>query len=275
MNIFHSLILGVVEGLTEFLPISSTAHLIVIGDWLRVPATDFVKTFEISIQLGAILAVIVLFWKRIWKSWNLIGKISAAFIPTAIIGLAFYKIVKTFLMNDIAVIASALLLGGIILILFEKYYSKKYGNLNKLEAEKSENDHKPEELSAISYSQAVKIGVFQSLAIIPGVSRAGATIIGGLSLGVKRSDIVEFSFLLAIPTMIAATGLDLYKSRSTLILLDGHQILVWLIGFVVSFITAIIGVRFFIHYIQKNNFIPFGWYRIVFSIIIFAWLFVR
>jgi len=275
MNIFHSLILGVVEGLTEFLPISSTAHLIVIGDWLRFPVTNFVKTFEISIQLGAILAVIVLFWKRIWKSWNLIGKISAAFIPTAIIGLAFYKIVKTFLMNDIAVIASALLLGGIILILFEKYYSKKYGNLDKPEAEKSENDHKPEELSAISYSQAVKIGVFQSLAIIPGVSRAGATIIGGLSLGVKRSDIVEFSFLLAIPTMIAATGLDLYKSRSTLILLDGHQILVWLIGFVVSFITAIIGVRFFIHYIQKNNFIPFGWYRIVFSIIIFAWLFVR
>lgn len=275
MNIFHSLILGIVEGLTEFLPISSTAHLIVIGDWLRVPATDFVKTFEISIQLGAILAVVVIFWKRIWKSWNLIGKISASFIPTAIIGLAFYKIVKTFLMNDVVVIASALLLGGIILILFEKYYSKKYGNLNKLEAEKSENDHKKEELSAISYSQAVKIGVFQSLAIIPGVSRAGATIIGGLSLGVKRSDIVEFSFLLAIPTMIAATGLDLYKSRSTLILLDGHQILVWLIGFVVSFITAIIGVRFFIHYIQKKNFIPFGWYRIVFSIIIFAWLFVR
>ncbi|MFA6994935.1 MAG: undecaprenyl-diphosphatase UppP [Patescibacteria group bacterium] len=272
MTIFYSLILGIIEGLTEFLPISSTAHLILASDWLHIPSTEFLKTFEISIQLGAILAVVILFWKKIWSSWNLIGKITTAFIPTAIIGLAFYKIVKNYLMDNNYIIAAALLLGGIILIIFEKYYPHQN---NPLVAEQAVSKSTPEELSSISYKQAAIIGTCQSLAIIPGVSRAGATIVGGLSLGVKRQDIVEFSFLLAIPTMIAATGLDLYKSQDFLSGLSGQDLFMWLIGFFVSFVTAVIGVKFFIKFIQNNNFVPFGWYRIILGAIIFLWLFLK
>jgi undecaprenyl-diphosphatase len=272
MTILHGLILGIIEGLTEFLPISSTAHLVLAGEWLRIPSTDFLKTFEISIQLGAILAVVILFWKKIWSSWNLIGKIIAAFIPTAIIGLIFYKVVKNYLLDNNYVIATALLLGGIIIILFEKYYSRKNSVPATTDASPAGT---PEELSAISYKQAVAIGCCQSLAIIPGTSRAAATIVGGLGLGVKRQDIVEFSFLLAIPTMIAATGLDLFKSRSALIGLSSYELWIWLVGFAAAFITAIIGVRFFMRYIQKNNFISFGWYRIVLGAIIFLWLFIK
>lgn len=271
MTIFHGLILGVVEGLTEFLPISSTAHMIITAEWLKIPTTDFLKTFEISIQLGAILAVVILYWRKIWSSWNLIGKIAAAFIPTAVIGLIFYKIVKNYLLDNNFLIAAALLLGGIILIIFEKVNTKISGDKNLASSVTNTDDT---EIS-ISYKQAAIIGTFQSLAIIPGVSRAAATIIGGLSLGVKRQNIVEFSFLLAIPTMLAATGLDLIKSRSVLSALSSNDLLVWLIGFIVSFITAIIGVRFFIKYIQKNNFIAFGWYRIILGLIIFTWIFLN
>ncbi len=255
MTIFHAIILGIIEGLTEFLPISSTAHLIIGSELLRIPSSEFLKTFEISIQLGAILAVVALYWKKIISSWNLVFKIGTAFVPTAILGLIFYKIIKTFLMDNLVVIASALLLGGIILIIFEKFYSpKKEGE---------------EELKAISYLQAVIIGLFQALAMIPGVSRAAATIIGGLSLGIKRKTIVEFSFLLAIPTMLAATALDLYK---TPLILNNQEILVWIIGFVISFITAIIGIKFFLKFIQKNNFIPFGWYRIILGGAVLIWV---
>jgi len=266
MTILHGFILGIVEGLTEFLPISSTAHLILAGEWLKIPPTEFLKTFEISIQLGAILAVVVLYWKKIWSSWNLIWKIGAAFIPTAIIGLIFYKLVKNLLGNNY-VVAIALLVGGIILIAFENYYKRK--NSGKLLTSEASRESGPEN---ISYRQAAIIGLCQSLAIIPGVSRAAATIIGGLSVGVSRKNIVEFSFLLAIPTMIAATGLDLYKSRALLSALSSHDLLVWLVGFSVSFITAIIGVRFFLKFIQKNNFTPFGWYRIILGLVILVWL---
>ncbi len=269
MTILHAILLGIIEGLTEFLPISSTAHLIIAAEWLKIPSTEFLKTFEISIQLGAILAIVILYWKKIWSSWNLILKIAVAFIPTAIIGLIFYKIVKQYLMNNNYLIAAALLVGGIILILFEKYFSHdKSGKELTSEAAKGIDNN------TISYKQAAIIGVFQSLAIVPGVSRAAATIIGGLSLGIKRKTIVEFSFLLAIPTMLAATGLDLLKSRTIIMSLSTNDLLVWLVGFVLSFITAVIGVKFFIKYIQNNNFSAFGWYRIVLAIIIFAWLFI-
>ena len=284
MTIFHGLILGIIEGLTEFLPISSTAHLVLASDWLRLPSSEFLKTFEISIQLGAILAVVVLYWKKIWSSWNLIGKIVTAFIPTAIIGLIFYKIVKNYLLDNIYIIAGALLLGGAILILFEKYYSRKNAagrsdkndsNIVNAGATVASTDAANQNLNSLSYKQAGVIGLYQSLAIIPGVSRAAATIVGGLSLGVSRKNIVEFSFLLAIPTMAAATGLDLYKSRATLSALSGQDLMIWAVGFVAAFITAIIGVKFFIKFIQKNNFIPFGWYRIILGVIVFGWLFIK
>jgi len=265
MTIIHGLILGVVEGLTEFLPISSTAHMILASDLLRLTATAFLKTFEISIQVGAILAVVVLYWKKIWSSWSLIGKIVAAFIPTAIIGLIFYKIVKNYLLDNPLVVALALLIGGVLLIILEKYYSRKSGAAPAAGGETDLNQ-------SLSYKQAGIIGLCQSLAIIPGVSRAAATIMGGLGLGISRKNIVEFSFLLAIPTMIAATGLDLFKSRTALIGLNGTELAIWLVGFITAFIAAIIGVKFFMKFIQKNNFIPFGWYRIGLGVIVLAWL---
>lgn len=255
MTILQAIILGIIEGLTEFLPISSTAHLIISGELLRIPASDFLKTFEISIQLGSILAVVLLYWKKIISSWNLLFKIGAAFVPTAILGLVFYKIIKSLLMDNLIVIASALLLGGIVLIIFERFYSPKKVI--------------DQDLHSISYTQAFIIGIFQSLAMVPGVSRAAATIIGGLSLGIRRKTIVEFSFLLAIPTMLAATALDLYK---TPLILSQQEIIVWIIGFVLSFITAIIGVKFLIKFIQKNNFSAFGWYRVFLGGAILIWI---
>ena len=264
MTIIQSIFMGIVEGLTEFLPISSTAHLIIAGNLLHIPSSEFLKSFEISIQLGAILAVVVLFWKKIWSSWNLIFKIATAFVPTAIIGLIFYKIVKHYLLDSLTIIALALLIGGIIIILFETYYSKKNASENL------ETASIDKELREISYKQATFIGIFQSLAIIPGVSRAAATIIGGLSLGISRKNIVEFSFLLAIPTMLAATILDLYKTPPVL---RGNDLIVWIIGFIVSFITAIIGVKFLIKYVQKNDFKVFGWYRVFLGLVILGSVF--
>ncbi len=257
MNILHSLILGIIEGITEFLPISSTAHLIITAKALKIPSSDFLDSFLISIQLGAILSVAVLYAQTIIRQPRLILKITTAFIPTAIIGLASYKLAKTYLFESLPLIAGTLLVGGIILIVLEKYFAQH----------QRQNDE--QSLARISYRQAAYIGIFQSLAIVPGVSRSAATIMGGLALGVSRKNIVEFSFLLALPTMAAATALDLYKTPP---LLQGNEAIIWLIGLAVSFITAILGIKFFLKFIQKNNFQVFGWYRIILGIIIFAWI---
>lgn len=254
MTIIQSIILGIIEGISEFLPISSTAHLIIAAKLLNLPESNFLSSFLISIQLGAILSVAVLYAKTIWKKPVLILKIAAAFIPTAIIGLILYQVVKNFLFESLLTISLALLFGGIALIILEKYF-KRNTKTNQIE----------EKLKDISYKKAAYIGLFQSLAIIPGVSRSAATIMGGLSLGISRKNIVEFSFLLALPTMAAATALDLYKSPP---ILDNSIMTIWLIGLIVSFITAIIGIRFFLKYIQKNDFQIFGWYRIVVGLII-------
>lgn len=262
MTILHGLILGIIEGLTEFLPVSSTAHLILTSELLKIPTSEFLKSFEISIQLGAILSVVILYWRRVWNNLGIIWKLAAAFIPTSIIGLIFYKIVKDYLMESLLIIAISLLLGGIIIILFENWYAKK----QKLDVVSNEDVN----LNAITYKQAVILGVVQAIAIIPGVSRSGATIIGGLAQGLKRKTIVEFSFLLAIPTMLAATALDLYKNPTVF---TGNQSTIWLVGFITSFLTAIIGVKFLIKYVQKNDFKVFGWYRIILGAIILATIF--
>jgi len=264
MTILHGLILGIIEGLTEFLPISSTAHLVLGGELLRIPTTDFLKSFEISIQLGAILAVVILYWKRVWNNLGIIWKLAAAFIPTSIIGLIFYKIVKNYLLENTLIIAISLLLGGIIIIFFENWYAKKQKPAIETDADL--------DLNAITYKQAVILGVVQAIAIIPGVSRSGATIIGGLTQGIKRKAIVEFSFLLAIPTMLAATVLDLYKSPTVF---TGNQLSIWLVGFITAFITALIGVKFLIKYVQKNDFKAFGWYRIILGVIVLVFLFLK
>lgn len=273
MTIFQSIILGIIEGITEFLPISSTAHLIITTKWMNIVETEFVKNFLISIQLGAIMSVAVLYFKTIIKHPKIILKIIAAFIPTAIVGLLAYELIKNVLMESLFIIASALILGGVALIVLEKIFSKNKLKEEKEETKEDAREEKEEEkkLSDITYKKAALIGVFQSLAVIPGVSRSAATIMGGLSLKISRKNIVEFSFLLALPTMLAATVFDLYKSPPSF---NQEEIVVWVVGLIISFITAIIGIKFFLKFIQKNNFIPFGWYRIGIGLIILAYLFV-
>lgn len=241
MNFIHAIILGVVEGVTEFLPVSSTGHLILTSALLKIQQSEFLKTFELVIQLGAILAVVVLYWKKLLTNWQTFKRVSVAFIPSVVFGLLFYKMIKTYLLGNTMVVVASLVIGGIALIVFEKL-------------------HKPtKELTTISYPHAFIIGLFQCIAFIPGVSRAAATIIGGLLLGVSRATIVEMSFLLAVPTMAAATGLDLLK---TTIAFTGNEWALLGVGMLVSFIVALGAIRFLLNYIKKHNFIPFGIYRI-------------
>jgi undecaprenyl-diphosphatase len=258
MTIFHSIVLGIVEGVTEFLPISSTGHLILSAELLNIAHTSFVKSFEIIIQLGAILAVVVMYFQKLWQ-WDTIKKVFVAFIPTSIVGLVFYKFIKTYLVGNTTVVLWALFLGGLALIIFEKLFSKKQKEQNISETN----------IETISYKQAFLIGIFQSLAVVPGVSRSAATIVGGLSLGLSRTIIVEFSFLLAIPTMLAATGLDLIKSQS---LFTSREFGLLAIGFVVSFFVAMVSIKFLLRYIKHHSFTSFGIYRIIVAILF--WLIV-
>lgn len=252
MGILHSLILGVVEGITEFLPISSTGHLILASHWLGLSTSDFLKSFEIIIQLGAILAVVILYWRSLFN-WANIKKLIVAFVPTGLIGLALYKILKTYLLGNTAVVLWAMLLGGVVLIVFEL--------IHKASAEGEAG------IEQISYRQAFIIGLCQSVAIIPGVSRAAATIVGGLFLGIRRKTIVEFSFLLAVPTMLAATGLDLIKNAATF---SASQFSVLSVGFVAAFLVALASIKWLIGFIKNHSFVPFGVYRILAAL--FGWL---
>lgn len=249
MDIFTSIILGIVEGITEFLPISSTAHLILSAKLLSLPQTEYLKSFEIVIQLGAILSVVVLYWKSLLNI-EVIKRLIIAFIPTGVIGLVFYKLAKQYLLGNTSVVLWALLLGGVLIILFEHIYKS--------------NDNTPQEISTISYRQCLAIGLFQSIAIVPGVSRSAATVIGGLLLGLKRKTIVEFSFLLAVPTMLAATGLDLLKNYKEF---SSSQFGYLGLGFAVSFIVALLSIKFLLRYIKNHDFKAFGVYRIVIAII--------
>jgi len=256
MDTINSIILGIVEGITEFLPISSTGHLVLTNNLLKIEQTDFVKSFEIVIQLGAILSVVVLYWKKVLFSWEIIKRIIAAFIPTAILGAIFYKIIKGFLLGNDKVIVYSLLIGGIIIILFEILYRKIW-----------ESDDKKKSIAAIGkipLAKAFYIGIFQSVAMIPGVSRSAATILGGLALGVKRKTIVEFSFLLAAPTMFAATALDLLKSGGGFNL---AELKILLVGFLASFIVAVLAIKFLLGFVKNHTFILFGIYRIVLALV--------
>ena len=250
MSFLHALVLGIVEGITEFLPISSTAHLILTSHLLRIAESEFVKSFEIIIQLGAILSVVVLYWSRFWN-WDVLKKLVVAVIPTGVIGLTVYKAIKGYLLGNIPVVLTALVVGGIALIVFERF-----------QAEHAERDA---DFSEITYRKAFLIGLFQAIAVIPGVSRSAATIVGGSLIGVSKRTIVDFSFMLAVPTMIAASGLELVKGRSAL---AGHYDLL-AVGFVVSFITAIVAVKSFLGYIKRRDFAAFGWYRIVLAAVYF------
>lgn len=255
MTFFDAAILGLIEGVTEFLPISSTGHLILASSLLGLAHTEFLKTFEIAIQLGAICAVAILYFKSFFK-FNILTRLIVAFLPTAVVGLALYSIIKTYLIGNELVVVTALFLGGIALIVFELLHK--------------EDASATAEMEHISYKQALSIGLFQSIAIIPGVSRSAATIVGGLLLGLKRATIVEFSFLLAVPTMAAATGLDLLKNYEDF---TSSNLTILAVGFFTAFIVALIVVRFFLRFIKKHTFIPFGVYRILVSIVFAAFLF--
>ncbi len=250
MDTFSAFILGIVEGVSEFLPISSTGHLILTSNLLGISQTEFVKTFEIAIQLGAIISVIVLYWKKFLMNFAVLKRVFAAFLPTAIIGFIFYKFIKNYLLSSSSIVLWSLFLGGVFLIVFELLHKDK--------------SNASSDVASISYKQAILIGIFQAIAVIPGVSRSAATIIGGLILGLRRDVIVEFSFLLAVPTMLAATLLDLYKNADSF---TQSEFSLLGIGFVTSFIVAIFAIKFLISFIKKYSFISFGVYRILIALI--------
>lgn len=252
----HASFLGIIEGITEFLPISSTAHLILASRLMQIPQTEALKTFEIAIQSGAIFAVLALYGKRLLRNKHVFYRVLASFIPTAALGLLLHKIVKDVFFESMDLILWSLFLGGAVLILLEMTHKEKNSDLSHIEK--------------MSWQQAILIGVAQSLAMIPGVSRSGATIVAGLLLRMRREAIVEFTFLLAIPTLLAATGFDLVKSAS---LFTQEDVLMLITGFVMAFLTSLIAIQWLMQYIKKNTFIPFGVYRIAVAIMMFFVLF--
>jgi len=256
MDLLQVLIFGVVEGITEFLPVSSTGHLMLTAKLLHISQSEFIKSFEISIQLGAIISVVVLYWPRLSKGMDIWKKLFVAFIPAAVIGAFLYKLIKKYLLGNNDVVLWSLFLGGIFLIIFELLHREK--------------DSHTDQLASVSYPQALFIGFFQCLAMIPGVSRSAATIVGGLAAGLKRKTIVEFSFLLAIPTMLAAVVLDLYKSAHSF---KSGQFLTLALGFIVSFIVAVAAIKFLLAFIKRHSFISFGIYRIFIALVF--WFIVR
>lgn len=257
--IAKAFLLGLVEGATEFLPVSSTGHLIIVGDLLHFNDNRG-KLFEIVIQLGAILAVCWEYRARIGHvlgnvaepaSRRLIGNLVLAFLPAALLGLAFYNQIKTYLFSPVTV-AWALIVGGFAILVIEKYAPL------------------PDTLTVddMDWKHALKVGLAQSLALFPGVSRAGATIMGGLAFGMSRRAVTEFSFFLAIPIMFAATFFDIYESRELLHAADSG---VFAVGFVTAFASALLVVKGLLRYIAHHDFRAFAWYRIVFGVVVLAY----
>ncbi|GAW66647.1 UDP pyrophosphate phosphatase [Geoanaerobacter pelophilus] len=253
MNIFEAIILGIVEGLSEFLPISSTGHLILASALMKLQQSEAHKVFEVTIQLGAMLAVVQIYRKQLLARPELLKKVCFAFLPTGVLGYLLYKAVKSFFQPSL--VSYTLIAGGIAFILIELWMKNRPASTASL-------DH-------MSYRQAFAIGVIQSLSMVPGVSRSGATIMGGLVIGMNRKDAAEFSFLLALPTMLAATCYDIYKNYAVFHLGDWQNIAV---GFVTSFIFAVIGIKALLKIITSHTFIPFGIYRIAVGIVFLIFL---
>ena len=246
MTYFEALIIAIIEGLTEFLPISSTGHMMIATALLGIKATPFVKLFTIAIQLGAILSVVVLYFKRFFRSFDFYTKLVVAFIPAAIFGLLLGDYIDAALENLMGV-AVALFIGGIILLFVDKWFKN-----NNQDSEKD-----------ITYPKALKIGLLQCLAMWPGMSRSACTIIGGMTQGLTRKNAAEFSFFLAVPTMFAATAkklLDFYKDGITL---NGQEINILIFGNVIAFVVALLAIKSFIGFLNKYGFKGFGWYRII------------
>lgn len=262
MSIVEAIIIAVVEGLTEFLPISSTGHMIIAGSFLSkgLQQQEFTKLFEVAIQLGAILSVIVLYWKRFFplNRWSFYLKLIIAVIPALILGAIFSDRIDA-LLESPTTVAITMLAGGIILLFIDNVF--KQSTINTEEQ--------------ITYKKGFLIGLWQCVAMIPGVSRSAASIIGGMQQGLTRNVAAEFSFFLAIPTMAAATGYKLLKTykEHPAILTDKHNLLLLAIGNVVAFVVAMLAIKFFINYLQKHGFKLFGWYRIVAGITLLVLIF--
>jgi undecaprenyl-diphosphatase len=250
MSIWQAIILAIIEGITEFLPVSSTGHMIIASSFMGISHLEFTKMFTVNIQFGAILSVVVLYWKRFFQSTDFYFKLFVAFLPAAVLGFLLNDIIDS-LLENVVVVAISLLIGGIILLFIDRIA----------------NDTVQER--EISYFDALKIGFFQCIAMIPGVSRSASTIIGGMLQGLSRKQAAEFSFFLAVPTMAAAGGYKLLKTYDTI---QAEDIKVLLIGNLVAFVVAMLAIKFFISFLTKYGFKVFGYYRIILGLILLGLL---
>ena len=255
MTYLQTIILSLIEGLTEFLPISSTGHLIIAQNLLHISATEFTKSFNIIIQFSSILAIIVLYWKKIVRYRYLWKQAFIAFLPTGILGFTLYRLIKGYLLDNVLVTVLALFIGGLALLLVDHLVKLNSGTKTS---------------KTLNNRELVSIGLFQSLSMVPGVSRSAASIVGGLVNGLSRAEAVEFSFLLAIPTMAAASGYDLLKTGFSF---TGHEYLLILLGSLITFVSASLAVKAFTNYVSKHNFTAFAIYRIFLAI--FVWIILK
>lgn len=253
MSFFEAIILAIVEGLTEFLPVSSTGHMIIASSVLGIASDPFTKMFTIAIQFGAILSVVVLYWKRFFQSFDFYLKLLVAFIPAMVLGLLFSDEIDQ-LLGSIEVVAVMLILGGIVFLFIDNIFK----------------DSEMNGATEITFKRALTIGFFQTLAMVPGVSRSAATIIGGLTQKLTRKAAAEFSFFLAVPTMLAATGYKLLKFYLEGNTFGSHEVAVLAVGNIAAFIIAIFAIKSFISFLTKHGFKLFGYYRIAIGLIILA-----
>jgi len=256
MTIFQTIILGVVEGITEFLPVSSTGHMIIAQKILAIESTEFVKAFTVNIQFGAILSVVVLYWKRFFQTLDFYWKLIIAVIPALVLGFLFSEKIDL-LLENVTVVAVMLVLGGVLMLFVDKWFNKT------------------NEDQTMDWKRSLKIGFFQCIAMIPGVSRSMATIVGGMSTKLTRKNAAEFSFFLAVPTMAAASGYKLLKlfmdpaGKSMM----SENLVTLLIGNLIAFVVAMLAIKFFIAFLTKYGFKAFGYYRIVVGVAILILLF--
>jgi undecaprenyl-diphosphatase len=255
MTYLQAFIIALIEGVTEFMPVSSTGHMILADSLMKIRNPEFAKTFEIVIQLGAIMAVLLLYIRRFLVSFTIYLKLCVAFLPTGIIGFLAYKTIKYYLFNPITVSIS-LIAGGVVLILLDRWSARTESKYARVED--------------ISYGGAMVIGLIQCFSMIPGVSRAAATIFGGIFAGFDRKQAAEFSFLLAIPTMFAASGYDLIKEKDNI---HAQDVLILLFGAAIAFIVAVFAVKGFIAFLNRYGFKHFGYYRIVIGIVFLILIF--
>jgi undecaprenyl-diphosphatase len=248
MNTLQAIILAIIEGITEFLPVSSTGHMIIASSFFRIASDDFTKLFTIVIQLGAILSVVVLYFKRFFQTWDFYFKLFVAFIPAVVLGLLFSDLIDELLESPVTV-AVSLLLGGIVLLKVDQWFNHK-------------------EDTKITYLTAFKIGLYQCLAMVPGVSRSGASIVGGMSQKLTRTSAAEFSFFLAVPTMFGATAKKCYDYYKDGFVLTHDQINLLIIGNIIAFIVALLAIKSFIGFLSTKGFKVFGYYRIAAGIIL-------